>query len=56
MNSEEKGYEIMDWIHLAQDRDQWQALINMVIKHIVVWEFIISNIKEELPTCWSLSQ
>jgi hypothetical protein len=28
----------------------------MVIKHIVVWEFIISNIKEELPTCWSLSQ
>jgi hypothetical protein len=21
----------MDWIHLAQDRDQWQALVNMVM-------------------------
>jgi hypothetical protein len=20
----------MDWIHLAQDRDQWQALVNTV--------------------------
>jgi hypothetical protein len=19
----------MDWIHLAEDRDQWQALVNM---------------------------
>jgi hypothetical protein len=23
--------EGMDWIHLAQDRDQWWALMNMVI-------------------------
>jgi hypothetical protein len=21
-----------DWIHLAQDRDQWQALVNTVMK------------------------
>jgi hypothetical protein len=21
----------MDWIHLAQDRDWWQALVNMVM-------------------------
>jgi hypothetical protein len=22
------GYEGIDWIHLAQDRDRWQALVN----------------------------
>jgi hypothetical protein len=24
-------WEVVDWIHLAQDRDQWQALMNMVM-------------------------
>jgi hypothetical protein len=23
--------EAVDWIHLAQDRDQWRALLNMVM-------------------------
>jgi hypothetical protein len=22
----------MDWIYLAQDKDQWRALVNMVLK------------------------
>jgi hypothetical protein len=26
----EIGWGGMDWIHLAQDRDQWSALVNMV--------------------------
>jgi hypothetical protein len=25
------GWEGMDWMHLAQDRGQWQALVNMVM-------------------------
>jgi hypothetical protein len=25
------GWGIMDWIHLAQDKHQWWALVNMVI-------------------------
>jgi hypothetical protein len=25
------GWEGMDWIHLDQDRDQWQALVNTVM-------------------------
>jgi hypothetical protein len=26
----EIGWDGMDWIHLAQDRDQWRALVNTV--------------------------
>jgi hypothetical protein len=26
------GWGGMDWINLAEDRDQWQALVNMVMK------------------------
>jgi hypothetical protein len=25
------GWDDMDWIRLAQDRDQWMALVNMVM-------------------------
>jgi hypothetical protein len=25
------GWGVMYWIHLAQDRDQWSALVNMVM-------------------------
>jgi hypothetical protein len=25
------GYEGVDWIHLAQDRDQWKNLVNTVM-------------------------
>jgi hypothetical protein len=28
----EIGWDGMDWIHLAQDRDQWGALVNTVMK------------------------
>jgi hypothetical protein len=27
----EIGWGGIDWIHLAQDRDQWQALVNTVL-------------------------
>jgi hypothetical protein len=25
------GWEIVDWMHLAQDRDHWRDLVNTVI-------------------------
>jgi hypothetical protein len=26
------GWEVVDWIHLAQVRDHWRALVNTVMK------------------------
>jgi hypothetical protein len=31
MDIRETGWEGVDWIHLVQDRDQWQTLVNMII-------------------------
>jgi len=25
------GYEVVDWVHLAQDREPWRALVNTVM-------------------------
>jgi hypothetical protein len=27
----ERGWEGVDWMYLAQERDQWQSLVNMVM-------------------------
>jgi hypothetical protein len=31
MDLREIGWDGMDWINLAQDRDQWRALVNTVM-------------------------
>jgi hypothetical protein len=31
MDLSETGLEGVDWIHLAKDRDLWQALVNKVM-------------------------
>jgi hypothetical protein len=31
MDLREIGWDGMDWVDLAQDRDQWIALLNMVM-------------------------
>jgi hypothetical protein len=31
MNLRDIGWTVMDWIDLAQDRDQWSALVNTVM-------------------------
>jgi hypothetical protein len=31
MNLKEIGWEGVDWIHLAYDREQWQVLVNVVM-------------------------
>jgi hypothetical protein len=36
MNLREIGWESADWIQLAQDRDQWQAVVNTVMNLLVL--------------------
>jgi hypothetical protein len=31
MDVREIGWGVMDWIDLAQDRDQWRALVNTIM-------------------------
>jgi hypothetical protein len=31
MDLREIGFGDVDWIHLAQDRDRWRALVNMIM-------------------------
>jgi hypothetical protein len=31
MDLREMGWDGLNWIDLAQDRDQWRALVNMVM-------------------------
>jgi hypothetical protein len=31
MDVRERGWDGMDWIDVAQDKDQWRALVNMVM-------------------------
>jgi hypothetical protein len=36
MNVREVGWEGVEWIHLAQDRDHWRDLVNTIINHQVM--------------------
>jgi hypothetical protein len=31
MDLTEMGWKCVDWIHLAQDRDHWRAILNMAM-------------------------
>jgi hypothetical protein len=31
LNLREIGCEVVDWMHLAQDRNQWRAVVNTVM-------------------------
>jgi hypothetical protein len=43
MDLRETGWDGVDWIDMAQDRDQWRALVNTVMNlrgSIKCWEFL----------------
>jgi hypothetical protein len=33
MDLREIGWDVVEWIDMAQDRDQWRALVNTVMSH-----------------------
>jgi hypothetical protein len=35
MDLREIGWKVVEWIHLAQDRDQWRALVNTLMNLLV---------------------
>jgi hypothetical protein len=41
MGLRETEWKVVDWMHLAQDRDQWQALVNMIMN---LWLIIKAGI------------
>jgi hypothetical protein len=32
MDLREIGWDVVDWIDMAEDRDQWRALVNTILK------------------------
>jgi hypothetical protein len=41
----EIGWEVVDWMHLAQDRNQWRTLVNTVMN------FRISGLADRMLAC-----
>jgi hypothetical protein len=35
MDLREIGWDVVDWVDLAQDRDHWRALVNTVMNLLV---------------------
>jgi hypothetical protein len=42
MDFRETGWGSVDWIQLAQDRDQWRAVVNMVMNLRVLTPQLVS--------------
>jgi len=40
MGLQHVGWGGMDWIDLVQNRDRWQALVNVVMSHQVLYSVI----------------
>jgi hypothetical protein len=50
MDLREIGWNGIDWIDLAQDRDQWRALVNRIMNRRAP-----SNVRSFLSSCTTVS-
>jgi hypothetical protein len=40
MDLRRTGLQVVDWIHLAEERDQWRAVVNTVMYLWVPWSIV----------------
>jgi hypothetical protein len=52
MDLQEVGCEVMDWIDVAQDRDEWQALVNVKLIYSVKTQHILLMNTVNLAACF----
>jgi hypothetical protein len=38
MDLKETGWKVVDWMYLAQGKDEWHALVNMIMNLWVPWK------------------
>jgi hypothetical protein len=43
MGLREIEWEVVDWIHLAQDRDPWRDLVNTVMKNLRSSSYLVTR-------------
>jgi hypothetical protein len=54
VDHKEKGWEGMDWIHLVQETEKWQALVNMVMNLQVSYKVGNFSLAEEVSASHKL--
>jgi hypothetical protein len=45
MDLRDIGWGVVQWIHLAQDRDRWRAIVNAVmnLQSLVPWSWLMAS-------------
>jgi hypothetical protein len=55
MHLKDIGREVVDWIHMVQDREEWRALVNKVMNLLIsceCWELLVKLSIYQLLKSW----